>query len=920
MKDGSAHPIEEELHEGDIEFPPDLPHEKLIESCKEMIARAQAQMLETNRKSSGRSASQRFARFHDLLLRALFKHVLLRWEARGEGSPGSLALIALGGYGRRDLSLRSDIDILLLIADRTEKQEAFVKEFLYILFDLKLELGYAVRRLEDCLNVIGLDLQSTTAMIESRWVAGSKPLFQHFHEFFFRALRGRGLKWFLQALYTEWQERRQKYEASIYLVQPNIKENEGGLRDIHSVRWGLAAVTGSMEMAELTGLGILSEAELRHYRQAEEFILKLRNELHALSPRKNDVLNFESQVEITRRLEFEPTETMLAEEALMREYYRRAREIAKFSNRAFMTLMRREKGILGSVIGTLKRKRLDQHFLAQDGVIWVDDKHPKYLEKHPDQIMTLFARARKLGLRVSEKTRDVVERIVPSLGDEFRESEVCRKQFMEIMRGPFNVAQTLADMHDCGLLCAYIPEFEHIHCMVRIDHYHRYTVDEHLLKAVESCERLLKEPEAGRSHAAKVAHEIERLDLLNLSLLLHDVGKGYGKGHALRGGQIVQRVGIRMGLDPDDIEMLRFLVLSHLKIGHVSQRRDLDDPKVGRDLAEEVGSLDRLKTLYVHSVCDAMAVSPESWSDWKARLFEGCYRGAAAAFGQIVEESPKHEHPRAQITARIWDYITDHPPEGFPRKDEEELARLRKRLDEFLESVPDRYLQIIRIETIAQHFWMIQRLDEKERIMWELNQGLGTSEIVVCSADVPGSFAKTCGAFAAKEMNILSAQIFSTSDGYGINVFQVTDLRGQPLPDGFRLDRLRADLNQVFLEKKTIEELIERYKPKWGVARTSSPRPTEIRVDNDGSQEFTILEVRTGDRPGLLYQIASVLDSHKLNINRAMVSTEAYGVMDVFYVTDLEYNKIHDESRIARLQDDLKRALDAAAASAALTT
>ncbi len=904
--------VEEDSHEGEFELPLGIPREKLIELCREHLAHAEAHMTEANRKGSSRAACRRFASAHDVMMRAIYKHLIQKWESGSEGNPGSLAVVALGGYGRRDLSLRSDIDLLFLIGERKGGQEAFVKEFLYILFDLKLELGYVVRRLDDCLAVIGADLQSTTAMMESRWIAGSKPLVQHYHEFFLNALRGRGRKWLLQALYKEWQDRRQKYEATIYLIQPNLKESRGGLRDVHSVRWALYAIEGTMELSRLVDLEVLSEAELRRYRHAEDFAIKLRNELHALSPRKNDVLNFESQIEITKRLDYEPTETMLAGEVLMREYYEGARQIAKLSNRAFMMIMRREKSALGSVLGSLKRRRVDTNLFSQDGVLYVDDKRPDYFSKDHNRFLAMFARARRMDLRLSEKTRDAIERAVSELGDAFREEPKNRDHFMDIMKGPRLVSQTLSDMHDCGLLCAYIPEFERIHCMVRMDHYHRYTVDEHLLRAVGSFERLLDEPKERRSHAARIAAEIERTDLLNLSLLLHDVGKGYGKGHALRGGQLVQRIGSRMGLDTEDIETLRFLVLSHLKIGHVAQRRDVNDPKVGRDLAEEVGSLERLKLLYVHSVCDAMAVSPESWSEWKASLFEACYRATEAAFAAMKGETIHHEHHPAGVTEKIWNYILKNPPKDFP-KDAEERDRVRRRLDEFLESTPERYLQMIRIEVIAQHFEMIQKIDEHERILWMLNPGLGASEIVVCSADVPGSFSKICGAFAAKEINILSAQIFSTADGYGINVFQVTDPNHGPLPEGFRLDRLRDDLNQIFLEKMSIEELIGKYKPKSVAAHSNSSRPTEILADNEASQEFTILEVRTGDRPGLLYQITSELDAQKLNINRALVSTEAYGVMDVFYVTDLEYNKLNDPNRIAKLQESLKRRLDGAA-------
>lgn len=896
----------------EIEFPPEMTPADVLEHGKALLAHARAQLIEINRKSTSRQACQRFSKFHDALLKALFKHVAQKFEAEGKEGPGSLCLMALGGYGRRELCLHSDVDILFVTGEKKPSQEEFIKQYLHTLFDWRLEVGYGVRRIEDCLLTINTDLESVTAMMESRFLIGSKPLFTHFQEAFYRALRGGGRRWFLQNRLTEWKERQERYENSLYLLEPNLKESKGGLRDIHNVRWLLLFQSGSGELSQLEDAGIISQNELRHLRQAEEFILKLRNELHALNPRKGDVLTFQAQVEITKLLGYEGTETMLAEEALMHEYYRRAREIAKFTNRAAACILRNERSTLGAMLGSLKRKRIDKHLLQQDGAIFVDDKFPNYLKEDPVRIMALFAKARKLGLRVSERTRDAIQAIVPKIEESFAEDQQAAKHFMEIMRGPENVARTLADMHDCGFLSAFIPEFARITCMVRMDHYHRYTVDEHLIKAVEIAERLGNEPKDKRTHPAQVLNEIKRRDLLNFSLLLHDVGKGFGKGHALRGGQIIQRIGQRMGLEHDDIEMLRFLVLSHLKINHVSQRRDLDDPAVARQMAKEIGDLDRLKMLYVHSVCDLMAVSPEAWTEWKAQLYEVCYRVTARAL-EGAEAGHDVEPPATPMQKRVWEFLLNHPEKPITNENREQME---KRLEEFIESVPDRYLQATHPQYIAEHFRLLLQLDEKNKIEWSLDTGHGLSELTVCSADMPGTFAMVCGALAAKDINIWSAQIFSTLDGYAINRFQVTDLENKPLPAGFRLERLRADINQVMLGKKTIEELIAKYQGHSAQKRPPdiARRASEIWIDNEASKQFSVLEIRTWDRPGLLFSIATVLDRHKLNIYRAMLNTEAYGVIDVFYITDLEFNKLHDETQISRLVADLKLAIDGPAA------
>lgn len=892
-----------------VDFPPEMPYAEVVRSGKKFIESAHRRVLETNLKSPPRTVMRLFTRFHDDLFRALHRHLVKKWEANGAGAPGSLCIIALGGYGRRDLCLCSDLDLLFLIGPKAGRQEAFVKEFLHVLFDWKLEVGYAVRRQEDCLESIGVDIESATAMLESRYLIGSRPLWQHFHEVFVRTLRGSGRRWYLASKEKEWEERLQKSDASVYLLEPNIKESAGGLRDLHSLQWVLTLIKGAPELSQLVELEMCTELEYKQLRQAEEFMLRLRNELHAISPRKTDVLTFGVQVELAARLGYKSNEQQLGEEQLMRHYYRRARRIWKFCSRSFFMLVRFEKSRLGTLIGSLRRKKIDRHFFSQSGVIFLDRKHEDYFRKDPRRIMELFARARRSSLRVSPRTLDAIERLVPELGSEVSEDPSNHKNFIEILKGRSGVARTLSDMHDSGFLCLYMPEFENVRCMVRMDHYHRYTVDEHLLKSVAMVEELLSANSAVVAHAGEIAARVKRLDLLHLALLLHDVGKGHGKGHAIRGGQIIQRVGQRMGFDEDDIEILRFLVLSHLKINHAAQRRDLEDPRVALDLAGDVGSSEKLDLLYIHSVCDLMAVSPDAMNEWKATLYETLYRVTAARFGDKNAASPPPSGHRKPLADKVVSFLESQT--GEKRKSKSWREDILNDVLSFLKSVPERYVQTTHPEYIAEHFEMVRRLDEKTCVLWKLDAGQGSSQLTVCSSDVPGSFAMTCGALAVKDINVLSAQIFSTLDGHAINRFEVSDWRGLPLPTGFRLERLRSDLNQVFLGRKSMEELFAKYHKH--LARRPprhAPRPIEIRIDNEASDHFTILEIRAGDRPGLLYSIATQLDRHKLNIHRAMLTSEAYGVVDVFYLTDLEYNKLRDDAEIGRLREDLEAALE----------
>jgi [protein-PII] uridylyltransferase len=870
--------------------------EAVVASAREALEGARRRWAETHRSESAVAACERLSDFHD----ALIVSFLERAGARSGRDFKGLAVAALGGFGRRELSPRSDIDLLFLVGERGAGVEAIVRETLHPLFDIGLDVGYAARTVEEALAVIGSDLESATAMLESRLLAGDAALFEDFHRRFGEALRGPGRGWFFRARLEAWRRRREKYDDSVYLLEPHLKEGSGGLRDGDCVRWLLDASERTTDFGALTRLGICAEDEVKRLLEARDFILRVRNELHSLWPRKSDLLNHQAQAAIAPRLGFEPVERTTAAEALMHAYYRRARDVARIAGRAFRALLRRESDEAGPILPPRPAEKIDGLTIGEDGFVDLEPDRAARLEAEPETMPALFAQARRSGLRVGEATRALIERIVKEAGGGLSENPVASRHFLDLLGEARGLARTLEDMHDCGLLTAILPEFERVHCMVRIDHYHRYTVDEHLIHAVGNVERLLDDPPESCKRAAEVARRIERLDLLHLALLLHDVGKGYGKGHALLGAQLIQRIGRRLGLEKEDVETARFLVLSHLKLSHAARRRDLEDPHVAQELAGEVRTAERLDMLYVHTVCDQMAVSPEALTDWRARLFETCHRVTARALAGVGAVAPRKAPDVEAIGRRALEFLGEGSVEAT-----------RGGLADFLAEAPDRYLRATPPEFIAEHYRLSRKLDERERVEWSVKPGQGASELIVCSADAPGTFAMTCGALAARRINIRSAQIYSTSGGLAINRFQVTDSREKPLSPELRLKRLRSDLNRVFLGELTMEELMARHDRR---AHRAGPPvfvwPTEVKLDNDSSREFTILEVTAVDRPGLLYRIARTLDAEKLNLHLALVTTESYRVVDVFYLTDLEANKIDDIPRVERLRRALIEALD----------
>jgi [protein-PII] uridylyltransferase len=478
------------------------------------------------------------------------------------------------------------------------------------------------------------------------------------------------------------------------------------------------------------------------------------------------------------------------------------------------------------------------------------------------------------------------------------ESDVGRRTLLAVLGAPDEVGGTLRDMHECGVLGACLPEFRRLFCMVRADSYHKYTVDEHLLRAVEAADQLRAKDSRTPEILRREALNVRRWDLLYLAILIHDIGKGEGHGHVLRGGQIGQRIAARLGLTAEEGEAVRRLVLDHLKMVHVALRRDLEDPKLVERLARDVGDPEHLRMLYILTYCDLRAVSPDSWTEWKSALLAELYektvavlagtpgpapRGAAA-YDALLENVrscltlPEHEHPIA-----LGDYLTE---------------------------LPERYVATTPPGQIAHHYEMFEALDEENRVVWELRhpEGANYSELTVAAYDRPGVFSVLCGALSSKRINILSAQIFSTKGGGVIDRFQVQDVRGEPLPEGFVLERLRNDVNRIFCGRKTVEELFEK------APRETAPRPRpdlqriappSVVVDNDTSERSTIIEVKGYDRIGLLYDVTRVFTDHGLDIDLALITTEAYRVVDVFYVTDAENNKFDDPAEIEKIKAEL---------------
>jgi [protein-PII] uridylyltransferase len=870
----------------------------------------------------GLTVCRRFTGEVDALLRSHYRETLVRTGLK-KALRGRLAVLALGGYGRRELCLYSDLDLLFVFPDALRpEEEEFVKAFLSPLWDVGVDLGYTIRTFDEALGVIGDDLNSTTALIDARLLTGDRALYERLMKTAYKRLRNPSTaKWYVESKLEESIRRHEKFGNSIYVLEPHVKEGCGGLRDTHTLLWLAFVVYGSPTMGILAKKGLMTPAEARALEKARGLLLDVRNAMHSLDNRRVDHLTFERQIKVARLLKFEPDVETLAEEKLMRAYYESARQVVRLCGRLALTLRRRAEGKEAGGGEKAVTRHLGGPFRAKGDVLEFAPVHRHRFREEPDLVFKTFALAAGLGLRVREEVREWIAAGMGKADETFRTSPVNRDLFLGILRGPANVFRTLHDMHECGALGAYLPEFERVRHLLRLDFYHQYTVDEHLLLTLKNAERLITgtggqaPAEPLEYHPRQVARDIKRWDLLNLSLLLHDVGKGDGRGHVFRGAHLAEQAGNRMGLGERDRGICRQLILSHQRMSHLALRRNVEDPAVAQELARELGDRELLRMLYVMTVCDLRAVGPAVWNDWKAKLLMELYE---RTLGVLMEKGKPALRMKTASTSPsaepILTALASLTPTRFSASE----------IERFLGGMPERYRLSTSPRDVARHFFLARQIQKDDPVQWHLEpvSNQNYSQLTVAAQDAPGMFSHICGALASRGANILAAQIYTAAGGVCLDIFQVQDQRGAPLEHGSWLERLRKKLNPIILGRQPAQwDADADARRARQIRAITTPerlaiRPTTVEFNNTASAHHTLVEVKTHDRPGLLYAITRVMAQERINIDLAFIATEGFRVVDVFYVTDWDNNKLEDGPRQEQLRKSLMTVLDADIAAA----
>jgi len=829
------------------------------------------------------------ARALDGLLNALYCASDAATQALGQSPRGRGALVAVGGYGRSTLGLNSDVDVVFLCDDSSDPfVGALAEGLLYPLWDLGVDIGHAVRSVDETLRLAREDIRTTTTLIDFRRIAGSGSLLDDLERGARQQVFEPHLVEFLEALEQDTASRHRRFGGSLYLLEPDVKQGRGGLRDLDVAEWAARARWGARNEQDYVRTGALLAREVRELEDAREMLWRVRNVLHLRAGRQQDRLTFGDQEDVAQELGFVDGVT-LGVEQFMQAYYRHARIVALTAERMLDRARPRRKGRAATF-----RKLADGIFLADD---FISIENPHRLESDPALAFRFYRQALRHEKRPDHSARDAIARMAPNKRWRLRlqDSEEATQLFLSGLRNvdvaPFRTSSTIAELHDVGLVTAMIPEFEPLVGRVNHDVFHVYTADIHAVRAVEHLQALTRGESRVSSLAARLAAEAPRRLPVFLAVLLHSLGRVRGKDQEAQGARLAESVALRLGFSAIDAQHIGWLVLQQKSLYRWATQRDIHDPQGLAEVVRMVGTPERLRDLFLCTVAVVSTVNPKGITSWKARALEDLYLATLAELES--SDAPIQTETRV-LEVKLQAVV------GFAGDAGQE------ELHAFIDEMPDRYFLGNPVDVVRRHARIAR---DRDADLVTVRVGPGPSddveEIVVVSLDRPGLLADLTAVFAAHDLSVLAAQIYTRQRPSGNEVFDVFWVKiGEDTPMPARLaEELRRDIAHRLTNRISAEDLIARRStpPPWAV-RPGPQVPTHISVDNNASAKYTVVDVFTRDRAGLLHEIARTLHELGLSIAVSKVNTEGQSVADVFYVADGEGKKLRDPEQLKRLQ------------------
>jgi [protein-PII] uridylyltransferase len=810
------------------------------------------------------------------------------------------AVVAVGGTGRGELAPYSDIDLMFLYeAAVGEKFKQVTNRCLHSLYDAQLELGRSVRTPHEAITLALEDSSVATSLIEMQPLWGSTDLVAALKRKFERTVVRRRRRTFFEAAIANREAELEKHGGPVQQLEPDIKCSRGGLRDLHLLRWIGFAWYGVADIDSLRLNGALSGEDARRLISAQEFLMKIRMELHFAAGKAQERLTREEQLRIAEHRGIEARPAQLPVERFMQEYFQHTTVVSAVVSR-FIARHRRLP-LKDWLLDRLFTRRQDGQFLISHARLDVSPSQLDGVCSNLQSVLRLFLTAARQQVTIAPRVLERIRLAVPKLSGEM--DAECSRLFLAILEPRGRLGATLRAMHETGVLEIVLPEFSRVRCLLQFNAYHSYTVDEHTLQAMSIIEGF----EKADGPVGAAYREIKLKALLHLALLLHDVGKGGVEDHSDLGRGIAERIAVRFGLPESQRELLMFLIHKHLIMADVAFRRDIADPGELARFSHLMGSPERLTMLYVLTAADISAVGPEVWNDWKSGLLTDLYdrsmlilSGKHAKFLEEERIERVREHVRKTL---IPDTAAD-----------EERQQLALWFDLHLKQFPPHYLLGTPRDRIALDLELIRRLQPGQIVV----EGTHDPEtdtveyrIVLDQQHSEGCFHRIAGTLTSQRLEILSAQICTTTSGIVVDVFTVrdTDFTG-PVPQ-HRMDEVGQAIGRVLRKEVKVDEMFQRSRRfNWGIAKPPiSDLPNRVTLDNDSSGRCNLVCVFAHDRPGLLYTISRAIFRLNLSIDLAKIATHLDQVLDVFYVTDRAGQKIVDEGRLAAIQQELNQTL-----------
>ena len=832
----------------------------------------------------------------DSMLRVVFKKI---YHKIFNNTDYIFSIIAVGGYGRGELAPCSDLDLLFLLPNNlkineSKHAEEVIQFILYILWDLGYSVGHSTRTIDDCIEKSKLDLTISTALLEKRFIVGNEDVFSLLNDKFTLFIKNTKTLKFVEAKLVESELRHKRFGGSRYVVEPNVKDGKGGLRDLHTLIWISKFAYKVDSVSKLINMGALSKKEAASFAESQRFLLSVRCHLHYRAFREDDRLAMDAQLDLAKTMNFKNTITQKDVERFMKRYFLATKTVGSLT-RIFCAAIETEfnKPLRLSFL-SFKKKEDVYPFDIELGRLFVKNK--EVLSENPVNIIKLFNISHNKNIDIHPKTLRYLTSLQRLINHEVRHDFDANKMFLDILTSDKDSTRTLRLMNESNILGKFIPEFQKIVGLMQFDMYHSYTVDEHTIFTISNLYSLKNgEFKNFAPLASKVILEISSKKCLFVAMLLHDIAKGRKGDHSENGALIASVVCPRLGLSKEETKTVEWLILYHLLMSKTAFRYELGDARVIKSFVDKVKSVERLKLLLVLTVADIKGVGPEIWNDWKGSLITELY---SKSFDMLQKDNVNEliKTPKKSFE----NFLVEN---GLTNSDAKQYCSYYY----------DNYWEIFKLSRIINHYEIFRNMykdSKKFKVHLFDESKLKATELLVIAPDHHGLFSLISGLVSASGYDVVNAKIITRSDGYALDTFFIQNKNRQPIIEEHSKKKLLKVISQGLEGNFNVEKALNKRWEEIPARFRAIKAPTRVIIDNNMSDEYSILEIKCKNAPGVLYRITKVITSLGLQINTANVSTYGDRVVDIFYIKDAFGLKIDNNKSMDKVKMSILKTLE----------